>query len=504
MEPADQGGLTAVVQASRPDSSAQVDRHAQRGNLGARRYFPPWMSVAASFLLGAAAMLWFVHQRGIRIPAERLPDGLPLGGGQHAVLPVATLVSYTSHMWDAQAGVAMKPGSPLHAGRSVALFDGIAEVRFEGGATTRLQGPAMLSINPAGIPELKYGKLLANNSHDGTFQIDVPLASAWVAHGSVAGVDAFGDEVVIHALEGSTRIIPIDRHMEPLTVAAGTSVRLRKDARSELAAYTDAARPATFDFGSASTSSVFRIPPHYADAIKQAKPIAYWRFEHMDSQGVPNEMQQRHNLQPLGDNVRLVQSEGNGYAEFVMRQSKGCFVLHDTLDELAGGDYSVEFWMRPNHFQRGAIVSLVEQMNDERGSVERHGLIIETHAANPVLVGPEGRPKSIRFLHRSPPHELLTGTSCFSPMPYTPKTWQHVTAVKEALTMRLYVDGKLVATEDDETTLSEGLSLVVGQLFSFGTVRPFVGQLDELAIYDRALQEEEILVRVEVVQGDTR
>ena len=67
--------------------------------------------------------------------------------------------------------------------------------------------------------------------------------------------------------------------------------------------------------------------------------------------------------------------------------------------------------------------------------------------------------------------------------------------------MRLYVDGELVASEKDDTQLTKGLSLVVGQLFSFGTVRPFVGHLDEMAIYDRALTAEEVRRRVDIMRS---
>src|SRR5690606_31363347 len=114
---------------------------------------------------------------------------------------------------------------------------------------------------------------------------------------------------------------------------------------------------------------------------------------------------------------------------------------------------SIEFWFKPSHYHRGAIVSLVEQSTDELGSIERHGLILEIQSSNPILNVEEGRPQTVRFHHRSPPHEGLLGTSCSSPEPYKKQVWQHVAAVKEGDAMRLYIDGELVATAVDGTQL---------------------------------------------------
>src|SRR5690606_27202706 len=103
------------------------------------------------------------------------------------------------------------------------------------------------------------------------------------------------------------------------------------------------------------------------------------------------------------------------------------------------------------------------------------------------------KPGSFRFLHRSPPGiRFQEGTSCWSKAPYQVRRWQHVTAVKKADKMRLYIDGVLSATATDRSALPAGLTWVVGRPEKSRHIVPFVGQLDELAIYDRALSEEEI------------
>jgi hypothetical protein len=58
----------------------------------------------------------------------------------------------------------------------------------------------------------------------------------------------------------------------------------------------------------------------------------------------------------------------------------------------------------------------------------------------------------------------------------------------------------VVASADDKSPLAKDLRLVVGQTFSNQSVFPYIGQLDELAIYNRALIESEIQKHYESVQ----
>jgi len=67
-----------------------------------------------------------------------------------------------------------------------------------------------------------------------------------------------------------------------------------------------------------------------------------------------------------------------------------------------------------------------------------------------------------------------------------------VAAVKDGTEMRLYVDGRQVGKARDESPTPEGLHLVIGQLYTETVERFFIGQLDEVAIYDRALSPEEV------------
>ena len=456
-----------------------------------------WVGLAGSFLVGIATTLW-----ALRPAPETAPIAHQAAPAVKAATPVATLISNSSMMWDTEAGSAIVPGSSILANRQVALFDGAAEVQFGSKLNLRFIGPAVLSASSAGVPEVKYGKALLSNASDVQTRIEVPLASTLVTSGSLVGVDAFGDEVVIHVFEGDAVVVPTDSIIEPFPISVGQSVRLRTDAHSKIAIDSSNADFSTFDFKAAVSTDKLHIHPSYPRLIRDANPVAYWRFEDLDANEIANEMGDSHVLSILGDEVRIVKGNGNNYAEFCLRDSPGGFVDKEPYDSFCNDGYSIEMWMRAGHFHRGVLAALFRQTSDEFGDLERHGLIVETHAAHPaVAAGKEGRPKAIRFLHRSPPHDLLGGVSCFATPGYAPRTWQHVAAVKDGSMLQIYIDGELSATAVDSSLLPDQLTLVIGQLFSFGSVRPFVGDLDEIAFYDRALTEEEVQSHVAAAQS---
>jgi hypothetical protein len=107
-------------------------------------------------------------------------------------------------------------------------------------------------------------------------------------------------------------------------------------------------------------------------------------------------------------------------------------------------------------------------------------------------------------VHRDPPsRDVSVGKSCLSTKRYRLRRWQHVVAVKQGSEMRLYLDGELVGQDRVETQLASRLSLVVGQPQS-DAPRDFwfIGQLDELALYDHALTQDEVLTHYQAISWD--
>jgi hypothetical protein len=181
-----------------------------------------------------------------------------------------------------------------------------------------------------------------------------------------------------------------------------------------------------------------------------------------------------------------------------MSAQPGSLLTDETLQDVLKDHYSIEFWVKPSYCQLGSMVSLVKYNPNLPKNPPLHGVIVE-------LIGPATDPGNssthvdhVRFLHRSPPGmNLSSGTSCYSNVPYAPRVWQHLVAMKDGNSMKLFLNGKQVAEAEDTSGAPEGLRVMIGQLYSLNSdpsmaIRPFVGELGEVALYDRALTQAEI------------
>lgn len=488
----------AVGQPAIVTAAPHFDQQARRAGQAPSHWSLWWRSwgpVAGAFSLGVAATLLLLFRLGFQraddvFVAEKLQQPRP------TAQVVARLVSNTSYLIDSHGGHAINAGDAIHAGRSVTLFEGVAEVEFSNAVSIRLKGPALLAIDEQGIAHMKYGRLIVTNQGNRTFTLELPLATTTIAPDSYVGVDGHGDDVFVYAFEGGAELRPLhSTEMHPIAARAG--LRARRGARSEIVFTPQQADSTAFDFDLLMASDQIVANPEYAALIAAAGPAAYYRFEEADAAVVKNEMGPRHALEAKGDGVRITSRDGGGVAEFVIRDDAACLTAAEPFDEL-DGDYTVEMWVKPSHFQWGTLAALLERDHDDKGEIDRHALIVELQGAN---APPEGLAKSLRFLHRSPPSEERGGTSCFSSAFYRAQSWQHVAAVKRSDQLNLYLNGELVASAVDATHLPKGLQLIVGQLFSFGTVRPFVGHIDELAIYARALSADEIRQHIAMMRS---
>jgi hypothetical protein len=115
------------------------------------------------------------------------------------------------------------------------------------------------------------------------------------------------------------------------------------------------------------------------------------------------------------------------------------------------------------------------------GSTDGHGILLEITATN-----------TMRFLHRSPVG-TGGGSNVYSTSTHGDGAWYHVTLVKSAEAMTLYINGESVGSVADSTQFDQTLArLVLGVLRHNSLSRYFPGALDELYIYGRALSQAEI------------
>jgi hypothetical protein len=176
---------------------------------------------------------------------------------------------------------------------------------------------------------------------------------------------------------------------------------------------------------------------------------------------------------------------------------------------MQGDSYTFEAWMKPTYFHHGSLFSLID-WSPSQSPLGSHRLDVEL--CGPVSGFPQAfrptefNPGRVRFIHQT--------AEVFSSTAYAVRQWQHVAAVKDGLTMRLYWNGEPVAQHEDPRTVGPGLRVLMGQLFPLSphiqdevTSRLFVGELDEVALYQRALTPEELKQRVDLAlperQGST-
>jgi hypothetical protein len=109
------------------------------------------------------------------------------------------------------------------------------------------------------------------------------------------------------------------------------------------------------------------------------------------------------------------------------------------------------------------------------------------------------QPGALRFLHRWPPG-IDGGINLFSRHVFVPHRWHHLVTQQDGDSLELYLDGELtgrIPIDPNETAADCQLLLGRLKLRPLPTphrdqVRSFVGQLDELAIYDHPLSAAEV------------
>jgi hypothetical protein len=416
----------------------------------------------------------------------------------------AKLTRSTACLWDGDSEGNPQIGSGLSSGESLHLLEGVAEFKLNwsgrGKATLSLEGPAGMMLTSEGMPTLRFGRLSGTIRANGRpFTLETSVGRLTLAdHGSI-GVSAYGNEGEIHIFDGVATLEAAwsaADETQPLTIDAGHSIRIQTDANGESKISWHASDPEYFAAQVSMNSDGLAISPAYVEAVKRSRPLGYWRFERSDWPKVPNAAGPGFAVHVSGAPGQT-SYQGNQSVEFGVSDLGSEIVSDEPVGDAIRDSYSVEFWVKPSHYHLGSVVSLVGDKPMENGPLP-HGMLIELGGSGKIPTAIH-HPGCIRFLHRSPAGNVA-GTSCYSKNSYTLRKWQHVVATKDHENMRLYINGALVAEGKDQSPLPAGLRLLVGSLYPTGGDRPFNGQLDELALYDRALSEGEITHHYQLVR----
>jgi hypothetical protein len=242
------------------------------------------------------------------------------------------------------------------------------------------------------------------------------------------------------------------------------------------------------------------LDARYPAEVLASKPSSYWRFESDSDGAIPNEVAGRPRLLATGP-IRLTgTTEGNRSVVFKAGEP-GQYLAMDGLWEPARSPgYAIELWFLPEAISHAALAGLFVPTE---GTGIRHLFIAELTALTRQTLHP---PASVRFLHRWPP-DKAGGVNLYSPDPYVPYRWHHLVAQVRIERMELFLDGTLTESMpvDPDHSTQPG-QLVLGRLtrvpiHHWWWSRPFVGQMDEVALYDHPISAEQVRRHYQLSKG---
>ncbi|HYF01625.1 MAG TPA: LamG-like jellyroll fold domain-containing protein [Planctomycetota bacterium] len=440
--------------------------------LAPRRRNPGRVAAAAVLVLGLGALLWAVSR----------PASPPAGP------PLAAAVELDAVEWE--PGPGQRPSRGGVVGRGLLrLRSGYLGLAFFSGVHVHVEGPAEIELRSADRLHCVRGRLRVRAAEEGAgFQVSAPgalLVDLGTEFGVNVGADGQSDAYVF---EGKVEISAL--------AANGASLRseLVRDRRAVTIDARDrriresAAAPEAFVAARPIQAPPLALRPSYAQAVLASAPAGYWRFEEAPGDEVPNEIAGGPSLRRTGS----VPLEGDGNRSAVFRPSAEPqhFVLSEPWTIAPQGDYALELWMASDMARHATAVGLI--VRDGVPGAD-HLLVLETSSVSSFLAHPPG---ALRYLHRWPPGGS-GGVNLFS-RSLAPARWYHCVAQKRGSRMELYVDGERAGDAAlDSADAGSVYDVVLGQLrpvvpITVGKARPFVGRLDELAIYGRALDPDEI------------
>jgi hypothetical protein len=447
-----------------------------------------WVAVAAAVLLIALlSLFWPQGNQEPFAPSRGTPPY------------VAVAVKLDGAKWDSSEGPEPSEGTPLPAGR-LRLRAGRATLTLFSGVMLSLQGPADLDLTSVERIFCHQGKLRAR----------VPAgAEGFTVLAPGAAVVDFGTEFGLNVAADGTAQLMVFQGQAELSVLNADGHTLRSQLlQPKMAAEADpragrirefAASPDDFVAAPELIPPALVLDPAYPDQVRKSRPWGYWRFESMAGNVIRNELRDRPSLRATGP-VKLVGGPDNHSAAFGATKSEQHLVMEKSWTPPRGTGYAVEMWALSEEVNVATLVAMISRADE---SAQKHTFILELTGRSHHLVHD---PCTVRYLDRWPPAHS-GGINVFSKRMYVPYRWHHLVARKLKDCLELYLDGDLVGTVEaepgGETTPCR---LMVGRLKHGpqpGVLqdRPFIGRLDELAIYDHPLSPAEIRRHYELGTG---
>lgn len=366
------------------------------------------------------------------------------------------------------------------------LTQGHIVLKYENGAEIKIQGPAEYTLHGPDSATLNYGTLAAHIPEAAQgFTIDAPKAlitdlgtefSLKVNQQGQSEVLVYDGEVVSSLLgeDGNT--------LKHLNLYANEAIRI--DANSSSLKTLE--KPQDFIRIDKKSSHTSPVNQDYVEAILNSKPRAFWRFENSVNQQVPNEINASFPGR-LTDSAQIT-----NHALTFNKHTKGAFVIDEAISEINANGHSIEMWVKPLERTKHpmALASLISTEAPLKGKAVKH---LAYFGLTPHRSGHRHTPFDFWFASRFPARAGNYGVNCYANQAYNDNQWYHLVCVKNTKTLEIYINGQLANSVPHELgSGSKAYQFFVGQMDHYKNAWQFHGQIDEVALYDRALQAPEI------------
>ncbi len=356
------------------------------------------------------------------------------------------------------------------------LRKGLLHLQFCGGVMVYLEAPARFDAVSDSRVVLHSGRLSATVPPEGIgFTVETPEAEV-VDFGTEFSVDVESGASEVHVFDGLVRVHPgASNHRDAsrsVDVQASEAVRITEGTPD----------PENISIATDRFIRDFEeYARNYAPAIRKKSPLAFYRMAIRDK-GLASEPQKYSGVVLTGKGKRPPHARGVfvGGSLRVGVDSIGRGGRVDNPPALNTGQFSVTLFVYRESDSGGATA--VTNMHDDQGNFN-------------LSLDDNGRLQAT-IRDRDGSQSTIVGESVL-PL----RKWRHVVLTVDGHNMHFYEDGKLVGSKPcAQLATSESDPIWFGTNAS--TTQVWDGRIDEVALFDRALDDEEVLTLYQLAQEE--